>query len=204
MGKSTAKGNAGVTAGTTNEGPLSLQKIQESIAKMQDGMAMVYTGYSRVFEAMAEQMNAVRALSDTASTSSVIDNTDKTAGSPSPETSTDVPVKEEIPAVEKKAEKKAEKKPDNKTEKVEKPDAAPAEAAPAETPAEAKPAAEEKPEKRSVVTKDDLAKVIFAKIRKDSTANERIGKLVTSYGVEHVSDLDDKQREKFLTDLATI
>lgn len=200
MGKSTAKGNAGVTAGTSTEGPLSLQKIQESIAKMQDGMAMVYTGYSRVFEAMAEQMNAVRALADTDSTFSVIDNTDKAAGSPDSESSTDVSVKEEIPAVE----KKAEKKPYNKTDKVEKPTAASAEVAPAEVPVAAKPAAEEKPEKRSVVTKDDLAKVIFAKIRKDSTANERIGKLVASYGVEHVSDLDDKQREKFLTDLATI
>lgn len=194
MGKSAVKGNAGVTAGTTNEGPLSLQKIQESIAKMQDGMAMVYTGYSRVFEAMAEQMNAVRALSDSASTSSVTDNADKAEGKVSPATSPDASVKEEIPAVEKKAEVKPDKKPVS----------ASAEAAPPEVPVEAKPAAEEKPEKRSVVTKDDLAKVIFAKIRKDSTANERIGKLVASYGVEHVSDLDDKQREKFLTDLATI
>ncbi len=54
------------------------------------------------------------------------------------------------------------------------------------------------------ITLDDITKVIVTKIKKDRKNNEKIGSLLTAYGVKTVKDLPEVKYEVFLNDLAQL
>ena len=56
----------------------------------------------------------------------------------------------------------------------------------------------------TLLTVDDITKVIVAKIKQKRSNNELIGKLLTSYNVGKVSELKPSQYEAFLTDISQI
>lgn len=56
----------------------------------------------------------------------------------------------------------------------------------------------------TAITIDDIIKVILCKIKQNKDNNEKIGRLVESYGVAKVKELSPDKYEAFLTDLAAI
>lgn len=50
------------------------------------------------------------------------------------------------------------------------------------------------------ITKDDITAVIVAKIKKKRDNNEKIGRLLKTYGVAQLSDLPAEKYEAFLAD----
>ena len=56
----------------------------------------------------------------------------------------------------------------------------------------------------TLLTVDDITKVIVAKLEQKRSNNELIGKLLASYNAERVSELKPSQYEAFLTDISQI
>lgn len=56
----------------------------------------------------------------------------------------------------------------------------------------------------TAITIDDIIKVILCKIKQNKDNNEKIGRLVESYGVAKVKELSPDKYEAFLTDLSEI
>lgn len=54
------------------------------------------------------------------------------------------------------------------------------------------------------ITKDDITAVIVAKIKKKRDNNEKIGRLLKTYGVAQLSDLPAEKYEAFLADVSQI
>ena len=54
----------------------------------------------------------------------------------------------------------------------------------------------------TLLTVDDITKVIVAKLEQKRSNNELIGKLLASYNAERVSELKPSQYEAFLTDIS--
>lgn len=78
---------------------------------------------------------------------------------------------------------------------------------PAEDPeanTEGDPAAGRADGKSSVVTADDITKVIVAKIKQDRSNSQKIRTILKTYGAEKVSALKPEQYEAFLTDISQI
>lgn len=63
---------------------------------------------------------------------------------------------------------------------------------------------EPKDDKKNAITKDELTAVIVAKIKQNRKNNEKIGKLLSAYGVSALSDLPAEKYEAFLTDISQI
>ena len=77
-------------------------------------------------------------------------------------------------------------------------------------PEETKPATETKEENAqnqdaaSTISYDDLKRVVIAKIEQNQENNQKIGGLVKKYGVKNIGELDAKQREAFMSELAAV
>lgn len=56
----------------------------------------------------------------------------------------------------------------------------------------------------TAITKDEITKVIVAKIKKKRDNNEKIGQLLKAYGVEQLSDLPTEKYEAFLVDVSQL
>lgn len=68
-----------------------------------------------------------------------------------------------------------------------------------------KPAEDQKSTKPvTTLTQDDITKVIVKKIKANRSNNEKIGRLLKTYGTARVSDLPASKYEAFITDLAAI
>lgn len=83
------------------------------------------------------------------------------------------------------------------SQKEEPPDKAPGADKPTEPPAEQKP-------RLPILTKNDIASVIVAKIKQKRSNNEKIGQLLKAYGVGALSDLPAEKYEAFLTDISQL
>lgn len=70
---------------------------------------------------------------------------------------------------------------------------------------EPKPVEEQKSAKpATMLTQDDITKVIVQKIKANRSNNEKIGQLLKTYGAARVSDLPASKYDSFITDLAAI
>lgn len=68
----------------------------------------------------------------------------------------------------------------------------------------AKPAAPNTEAASKSITKDDITSVIVAKIKQNRNNNEKIGQLLTAYGVKALSNLPEEKYEAFLADISQI
>ena len=66
------------------------------------------------------------------------------------------------------------------------------------------PVAPPEPAPASSLTIDDITKVIVSKIKQDRSNNEKIEKLVQSFGVQSVKAIPPERFEAFMTELAAI
>ena len=66
------------------------------------------------------------------------------------------------------------------------------------------PVALPEPAPASSLTIDDITKVIVSKIKQDRSNNEKIEKLVQSFGVQSVKAIPPERFEAFMTELAAI
>ncbi len=57
---------------------------------------------------------------------------------------------------------------------------------------------------KKLITSDDITKLVVAKIKKNRNNQESIGKLVASYGVDHLSKIPEEKYESFIRDLSEI
>ena len=174
---------AGVNTTNTTT-PVDAAAITKMVTDFQEGMQMVLEGYSKVFSSLAGMQPSVINTS-TVPGDSTEDSTSIDAAS-TPDT------------------EKQEKTPE-KQEKVSK---APEETKPSKR--TKKPATETKEENAqnqdaaSTISYDDLKRVVIAKIEQNQENNQKIGGLVKKYGVKNIGELDAKQREAFMSELAAV
>ena len=78
------------------------------------------------------------------------------------------------------------------------------EAEKADEPATTQPAQERKPEPGSVLTADDVARIVVQKVKANPGINEKIRALVIAHGAQRVTELKPEVLEAFLTDLSQL
>jgi len=167
-------------AGVNTTAPVDVAAMKKMVTDFQLGMQMVLEGYSRVFSALAGMEP------DVTNTSTVPGDAVTVDAASTPDT------------------EKQEKTPE-KQEKVSK---APEETKPSKR--TKKPATETKEENAqnqdaaSTISYDDLKRVVIAKIEQNQENNQKIGGLVKKYGVKNIGELDAKQREAFMSELAAV
>lgn len=66
------------------------------------------------------------------------------------------------------------------------------------------PAQERKPEPGSVLTADDVARIVVQKVKANPGINEKIRALVIAHGAQRVTELKPEVLEAFLTDLSQL
>lgn len=180
-------------AGVNITTPVDAEAIKKAVTDFQEGMQMVLRGYSRVFSALAGMEPGVTNTSTVPGDSTEDSISIDAASTPDAE----------------KQEKTPEKAPEKTPEKTpEKASAAPEETKPSKK--TKKPATESKEENAqnqdasSTISYDDLKRVVIAKIEQKQENNQKIGELVKKYDVKNIGELDAKQREAFMSELAAI
>lgn len=175
---------AGVnTTNTTNTiTPVDAAAIKKMVTDFQEGMQMVLEGYSKVFSALAGmQPSVINTSTDTTdSADSVVEAVAGTVEVVS------APAAEKQEKISKAPE---ETKPSKKTKK---------------SATETKEENTETTDASSTISYDDLKRVVIAKIEQKQENNQKIGELVKKYGVKNIGELDVKQREAFMSELAAI
>ena len=182
---------AGVNTTNTTT-PVDAAAITKMVTDFQEGMQMVLEGYSKVFSALAGMQYDTSTVSgDSVEDPATIDAT----STPDAEKSENQEKQEKISKApeETKSSKKSKKSDSNhEEEKVE---------ARTEAPKEENT---ETTDASSTISYDDLKRVVIAKIEQKQENNQKIGELVKKYGVKNIGELDVKQREAFMSELAAI
>ena len=170
-------------AGVNITTPVDVAAMKKMVTDFQEGMQMVLEGYSKVFSSLAGmQPSVINTSTDTTdSADSVVEAAAGTAFTPAVEKSEEKTV--EVP------EKASDDKPSKKTKK---------------SATETKEENTETTDASSTISYDDLKRVVIAKIEQKQENNQKIGELVKKYGVKNIGELDAKQREAFMSELAAI
>lgn len=164
-------------AGVNTTTPVDAAAMKNMITDFQEGMQMVLEGYSRVFSALAGMQ--AESVFDASITSTV----------PAADGAVEADSTPDLEKQEKVSKAPEETKPSKKTKK---------------------PATETKEENAqnqdaaSTISYDDLKRVVIAKIEQNQENNQKIGGLVKKYGVKNIGELDVKQREAFMSELAAV
>lgn len=180
-------------AGVNTTTPVDVAAMKKMVTDFQEGMQMVLEGYSRVFSALAGMKvesvaNTSTVPGDSVENHAAIDAT----STPDAEKSEKQEKISKAPEETKSSKKSKKSDSNHEEEKVE---------ARTEAPKEENT---ETTDASSTISYDDLKRVVIAKIEQKQENNQKIGELVKKYGVKNIGELDAKQREAFMSELAAI
>ena len=173
--------------------------IAVDVAKLSQGLRMTFQGVAMVFDSFGAEIDIFGALvDDSAKPAPVVERAEENGTVPEGKNAKDAALSESSvdPAAGIEARIEAVNVGENGTGSSGSSGTCDTAAVAEGTPDDQKTA--------SGITKDDITKVIVAKIKQNRSNNVKIGKLLSSYGVAKVADLPEEQFEAFLTDLSQI
>lgn len=210
-----------MTEGVSQDIAASRKKIVDGIQEVFSGISQAFEGLARMFEGVSEQMELLedagcdeeellRPLKAMAAKGTAAEAKQGSVKKPRK-----TPEKKEKPPVQRDAEQMDDVQTDAPTEDVQE-DGDGMESSQQNESAKGEEAAHpqedtlpwEEPKEnagqKTTITKDEVTAVIVAKIKQNRKNNEKIGQLLSAYGVSALSDLPAEKYEAFLTDIAQI